>query len=1032
MSRYYKTSRSAPIVDYVPDYPFEELFKATKYKNDLQDTRVEKLNQAYDDVLGLNFIPGTTDENGVYQPSPSELYVKQKRQDAEDLINKYSNVDLTKSVWGNINRDITTITNDPNLADIQTSYNNYIKNIAHQRELDKAGRLPQNPWGPAGDPTKQMWDVQTQGVYPFNPVAGYDDPSVLLERYYKDMNVDERLDPSTGLILKDVTKEDISRVAAGMDETFMNTPAGKDAIADYRMNNDGAPNMTDTDIARQIIYDYGQKYLGRDIQGGAKSNTNINNKNNNTTVLDDLDRAFLPGTAWATSNETTTTPEIMNKIATNLGDGIYTLESGTKVYLNPVQIKRDGSTNDIISAHNISVAKSFMDTYGDKIKELQWEYGIWEDGEFVGWRNLGGDLDAIRRQRGIGEDWMSSDERSTYNKKKKYWKTILKNYDKDGDGKITEADYNILTNNGKNSKFSSFKAWQTNQKLITHDPEWYKNWVTSENKQKASPGGVWNVISKTEIEERDRLQNEIDVAVADYVTKYGVDVMNPELQEMLKNYQAGTKKDMEDLDLDKDDMHALMAVELSELAGSGGVWMHIPNAPTKTMVIGQEGGMPVTGKFVQGNMLFTEAQLDEYFQRKGYDQASDWFGDWDDEFVGENSRYNMFSVYTPSPASELYVDKDNNGEADVNYFQLNGAWRQVNDDWAVANNINEGFYGVGKAGNQERLLQQELYNQTRNANRNDAIFGQAIFQNQTRNFINAKRLYSDNMPSGTVNHRKKIANNINDFIESEINSGDADRIDAANRLETYLVDNDLWENGYSTNGTFGTGSFKKKPIYDTDEIPEGIMPWEYEDNKDAMLGAQFVDLFNTPIDSEEKRNLIYEHIAPWGGGGFYNGVQYIKDNKFINTEASINAYKTVASKRAESLGLNKVSENLYSDLRFLESVYAPYVTNTTKAVMVSINDIAKSLGEEFVITGLYRTPEYNKTVGGQHGSTHTKGMGIDVRLNEKFSDWLNTSPAAKKTKDTSLGPKYTVYSMTGQPIFTVLVEDDHFHIESFK
>ena len=72
MSRYYKTSRSAPIVDYVPDYPFEELFKATKYRNDLQDTRLEKLNTAYDDVLGLNFIPGTTDANGVYQPSPSE------------------------------------------------------------------------------------------------------------------------------------------------------------------------------------------------------------------------------------------------------------------------------------------------------------------------------------------------------------------------------------------------------------------------------------------------------------------------------------------------------------------------------------------------------------------------------------------------------------------------------------------------------------------------------------------------------------------------------------------------------------------------------------------------------------------------------------------------------------------------------------------------------------------------------------------------------------------------------------------------
>jgi len=210
MSRYYKTSQSAPIVDYTPEYPFEELFKATKYRNELQDTRLEKINSAYDDVLGLNYIPGSTDENGVYQPSPSELYVKQKRAEAEEMMGKYTNTDLTKSAWGNINRDITTLTNDPQLADIQTSYNNYLKQIAHQRELDKAGRLPSNPWGPSGDPTQGGgWDVQDRGVYPFMPAEGFDDPSILLERYFKDMNVDERIDPNTGLIIKDVTQEDI-------------------------------------------------------------------------------------------------------------------------------------------------------------------------------------------------------------------------------------------------------------------------------------------------------------------------------------------------------------------------------------------------------------------------------------------------------------------------------------------------------------------------------------------------------------------------------------------------------------------------------------------------------------------------------------------------------------------------------------------------------------------------------------------------------------------------------------------------------
>ena len=239
MSRYYKTSKSAPIVDYVPDYPFEELFKATKYRNDLQDTRTDKLNQAYDDVLGLNFIPGSTDENGNYIPSPSEQYVKGKRAQVEDLINNYSNVDLTKSSWGNINREITQITNDPQLADIQTSYNNYVKNQAHQRQLDLQGKLDESTrWGPSGDPTQGGgWDVTQQGIYPFQPSAAFHDPSLLLERYYKDMNVDEVYDPVTGLLTKEVKPKDIERVASGVDETFLSTPEGRDAVSNFRKLN---------------------------------------------------------------------------------------------------------------------------------------------------------------------------------------------------------------------------------------------------------------------------------------------------------------------------------------------------------------------------------------------------------------------------------------------------------------------------------------------------------------------------------------------------------------------------------------------------------------------------------------------------------------------------------------------------------------------------------------------------------------------------------------------------------------------------
>ena len=120
---------------------------------------------------------------------------------------------------------------------------------------------------------------------------------------------------------------------------------------------------------------------------------------------------------------------------------------------------------------------------------------------------------------------------------------------------------------------------------------------------------------------------------------------------------------------------------------------------------------------------------------------------------------------------------------------------------------------------------------------------------------------------------------------------------------------------------------------------------------------------------------------------------------------------------------------MFSDLDFSDEVYAPYVTNVTKAVLGNINLISNAIDERLVVTGLYRTPEYNKAIGGADNSTHTKGMGIDIRLNDKFDQWLNTSTQAQKQNNNT----YIVYHQTtGQPMFTVLKEDDHFHIESFK
>ena len=590
MSRFYKTAKAAPIVDYTVEYPFDDLFKATKYRNELQDTRTDKLNKAYDDVLGLNFIPGTTDANGNYMPSPSEQYVKQKRSQVEDLINNYSNVDLTKSSWGNINREISTLTNDPQLADIQTSYNNYIKNQAHQRQLDIAGKLNEDTrWGPSGDPTTQMWDVQNQGIYPFQPSAAFHDPSTLLERYYKDMNVDEIYDPISGLLKKEVKTADLERVSSGVDETFLSTPEGQDAVSNFRRLNPDLYAMSDVDVAKQVVLDYGQKYLGMDLSGG-KSGSNTDKSSGKFEL--GVAPGSLQGTEWALNNNTVTTSEIMDKVATPLGDGTYTVDAGTEVYINPLETGRTGDTDDLWLAYNMGIAKQYQTETFDiqtKLDALVYPVKPYQGGETI-------KIETAKRNLELQ----------------------IKKYDQDGDGDITEAD---------------LPGGKSNAKVI----QFYDRVEYYENRAKKIEDAHNENIAKYNASKLE-YNNILDSKAVEYAGLYSVDVQNEELVKLLENWTPGS--DIEDLDLSKEDMHSLMAMELSDLAGRGGIWQHINNAATKNMIVDRdENNLPVSAKFINGNMVFTGEQLEAWFTERGYGEEGTWFGwdtgadDWDNAFV---------------------------------------------------------------------------------------------------------------------------------------------------------------------------------------------------------------------------------------------------------------------------------------------------------------------------------------------------------------------------------------------------------------
>ena len=360
---------------------------------------------------------------------------------------------------------------------------------------------------------------------------------------------------------------------------------------------------------------------------------------------------------------------------------------------------------------------------------------------------------------------------------------------------------------------------------------------------------------------------------------------------------------------------------------------------------------------------------------------------------------------------------------------MKGAWRRVDDTWPVANNINT--YTTGKGRGEEMGFQREIYNQGRHEQMTGAIFGSILEQNLAQSWVNTRRMYGDSSAPGTIEIKNRIGDNINTFIEDAHNSGDDNQIDIANSIEKYLTDNNLWENGYSTNGTFGTGTIKDMNISTSSDVPEEFKkkPWLYSDNQDAMKISQFVDLFYESPTSDEAKALITDHVSGWEGDGSYGGVVYIKDNKLTD----VTTYKKAAEAKANRLGLNKIDGTMYSNINVKESVHAPYGTNSTKKTLNNLNGIANEVGTEFNITGLYRTQEYNKTLdGSMDNSAHIQGRGIDMSLNDEFSKFLNNDGRVIKEEKVPAGQWYTIYNKQGTFIMRVLEEDDHFHIESPK
>ena len=910
MGRFYKT-HSAPIVDYGYEYPFDELFKAGKYKNELQDSRLTKMENAYDDILNINFVPGGGDEQ----------YVKDKRTQINDLVNKYSTTDLTGSAWGEINRQINTIAKDPNLADIQTTYNNYLKEQANVAALQKAGKY--RPSDAA--PTAIGWDTRDKGIYS-GLTPGYTDFKPSLKKMFDDLK-GSAVATSDGSIAYVITPEDVQGVADTQDEQWTLTAEGQQAINDFKiMYPEEAANKTDRQISNMIINDWGQKLIGNDLTGGGGFRGSGSGSS-------DTKLGTNTGTAWALNSRGVTPLQYNPALYGNSLDKsgtLFPLVGSERITSNPVTVNNDPNAAE--EAHRLDIYKRY----------------------------------------------------------KKQTEPISNNLQA---AQATLASLKADLDKGKGTTKSMGATWHTT----------YSPYEGEELAQK-----------QTAIKEQEakvlELQNNIN-AISDAMwDKYRVNVDDPSLAETYKNWKPKGQYTSEELkNMSNAEQRALIKLDLVDLineTGGAAVWQAIPNAPTKDMQIGVDSqGRPIMGKQIQGNIVIEKSVLEKVLIDRGYGDEGNWFGDvgapdWDRKLVGPN---NLFQEFNPM-GTGLPTDKE--------YMIMRGAWRQVEDNFAVADQINQiaGVnYGTGAKGIEAQEEQERLYNQGRIIQQNEAI-EKINIENEGRNkYRTAVQLFNPQSghrnPDGSSKLLDTVETNTKDLVQSLIDSDDAKQIDVAERLVNYLDDLGAWKDG----------KMVKHKLKGTDFRNTDPKILEIAEISDLLL--------NNDIKAIEELLATKENKA-----GTYNGQRYISEDgtKLIKGKEEI--YKTAAKNRAETLGLVPIDLRQFLNLKIDKEAYAPYLTTKATNVLRSLDGMMSSLGG-ITLHGAYRTPEYNKVVEGSATSLHMSGNAIDLAPNPQLINRLYKDPGLRQVKDVKYKGKQMKKFIFDK--FSVLDEGHHLHIEVF-
>tara|TARA_B100001123_G_scaffold446972_1_gene603046 strand:- start:46 stop:3132 length:3087 start_codon:yes stop_codon:yes gene_type:complete len=1021
MSRFYKTTKT-PTVDYAYVYPFDELFKAMKYKQDRHDKALESLQAGYDEFLDLK-----------YRPADAAAVMELRRQ-AEEFMNNASNMPL-HNAQGYITQGINGLMNNQLVKDIATNYDNWVV-----QEQAKQNLIANEQWHP--DSQHPYSDTPTSEIpgnissFMHTPQANWRDDA---ERYFDNMN--EAYQNAQGVR---------AEARAGAPQ-FVASGPGYNALVDiygqklvdslYQQAKGGDQNATSrlNKMAEDILFDTGREIYDIQIVEENKNNKKKNNVPNEdyaeslynqhlgniitspTGALMNSDNInFLAGNTESKFN----IPNAFQVTPSNLTS--YNELDATEMYVWDPQSEsytlQTVTEGDLANARlqnlQIQTLNTFMDspyyTYYEELTNINSD----QRKELQEWKV---DPDGLQHIK----DFLAH---PTRHNKVRIPKHVLM--------AIDHTKYHAIHNNGisfdradfgPNGELATFFTDFENALIPKFGSESLTNKSAIINQNVAPGDGV--------LDYNSQIRNLRNIGI--------VDPFDPKWKKLIDKVNT----DKEENDATKINNKQLFNKVLHNNGASFDFTPNAGNNVTTRMVMGDDGN-PKMVMVVDGHYTLGYQDLNKIFSREN-------------GFDGENG-------------------VKMGAEVDLNTIQA--LMKGENPDYWTSDNWIEYFYQETDRDFVTKLVHMSTQMQTIPDGKGGTIkiplfeipatieipIDANLADDYNKEFGQYKTGQIANLTSGWNDEWVAILqNNIANQTEKlDIQLADSRVVGTKSRFKGLISDPDVTLYDETTNSFI-------------DARPKYITQW-FEDSEQGILthlneafpdgkGAVYTDMVDIITELREDLNahvngtgnaedfesslsnlaILHSMLNPsdWDEGVFLsNNEKQRKFRAFVNNMDSASGFYDlddnntnedigiVNGEVTNAVNLRKASRNYasknnliefdhqnYSTIEISDKMYAPFVSKNTDKAIAYLDGL--DLGGNLTITGLMRIPGYDKIVGkSAHPGTgsHTEGRALDLRVStasdELFAKW-----------NTSFGRQ----EMIANGIVNMIFESgpDHYHIE---